>query len=57
MCNERLDERVATLDRERVAIEIVFRLRGNGEDYLFRVSVHAADGEGPDPGNALDRRR
>jgi hypothetical protein len=35
MLNERLDECVATLDRERMAIEIIFRLKENGEDYLF----------------------
>jgi len=35
MLSDRLDECVATLDRERMAIEIVFRLRENGEDYLF----------------------
>jgi hypothetical protein len=34
MLNDRLDECVATLDRERMAIEIAFRLRENGEDYL-----------------------
>jgi Family of unknown function (DUF6176) len=55
MLNERLDECVATLDRERMAIEIVFRLKENDEDYLFWVSVHGPDGGTPDPDNALDR--
>jgi len=55
MLNDRLDECVATLDRERMAIEIVFRLRENDEDYLFWVSVHGADGIGFDPGSAIDR--
>jgi uncharacterized protein DUF6176 len=32
MLNDRLEECVATLDRERMAIEIVFRLTEDGED-------------------------
>jgi len=55
MLNDRLDECVATLDRERMAIEIIFRLKENGEDYLFWMSVRGADGAGLDPDNALDR--
>jgi hypothetical protein len=55
MLNERLDECVATLDRERMAIEIVFRLKENDEDYLFWVSVHGPEGGTLDPDNALDR--
>jgi len=38
-----------------MAIEIVFRLRGNGEDYLFWVSVHGAGGISFDPDSAIDR--
>ena len=55
MLNDRLDECVATLDRERMAIEIVFRLQEDGEDYLYWVSVHGAEGGGLDLGNAIDR--
>lgn len=55
MLNDRLAECVATLDRERMAIEIVFRLRENDEDYLFWVSVRGAGGAGLDPDSALDR--
>lgn len=55
MLNDRLDECVATLDRERMAIEIIFRLKENGDDYLYWVSVHGADGKGFDPGNPLDQ--
>jgi uncharacterized protein DUF6176 len=55
MLNDRLDECVATLDRERMAIEIIFRLKENGDDYLFWVSVHGADGDGLDPDNPLDQ--
>ena len=54
MLNDRLDECVATLDRERMAIEIAFRLRENGEDYLFWVSVHGAGGISFDPDSAID---
>jgi hypothetical protein len=54
MLNDRIDECAATLDRERMAIEIVFRLKENGEDYLFWVSVRGADGEGLDHDNPLD---
>ena len=55
MLNDRLEECVATLDRERMAIEIIFRLKENGDDYLYWVSVHGADGKGLDPGNPLDQ--
>jgi hypothetical protein len=43
MLNDRLDEAVATLDRERMAIEIVFRQRDGDEEYLYWVVVR---GEG-----------
>ena len=55
MLNDRLDECVATLDRERMAIEIVFRLQEDGQDSLYWVSVQGADGGGLDLGNAIDR--
>ncbi|WP_339134811.1 DUF6176 family protein [Streptomyces sp. f51] len=55
MLNDRLDECVATLDRERMAIEIVFRLREGGEDHLFWVTVRGEDGAGPDDGLPIDR--
>ncbi len=55
MLNDRLDECVATLDRERMAIEIVFRLRENDEDHLFWVTVRGEDGADPDPGLPIDR--
>ena len=53
--NERVDECVATLDRERMAIEIIFRLKENGEDYLFWIEVLGADGAGLDLDNPIDR--
>jgi uncharacterized protein DUF6176 len=55
MLNDRLDECVATLDRERMAIEIVFRLREGEDDYLYWMSVHGADGGGLDLDNPIDR--
>lgn len=55
MLNERLDECVASLDRERMAIEIVFRLRENGEDYLFWMSVKGESGAGLDENLPIDR--
>jgi len=55
MLNDRLDECVATLDRERMAIEIVFRLRENGEDYLYWVTVKGQGGAGLDPDLPIDR--
>jgi hypothetical protein len=55
MLNDRHDECVATLDRERMAIEIVFRLREHDDDYLYWVSVRGAAGGGLGPGNALDQ--
>ena len=45
MLDERADECVATLDRERMAVEIVFRLKEDGEDYLFWVAIKGAGGE------------
>jgi uncharacterized protein DUF6176 len=55
MLNERVDECVATLDRERMAVEIIFRLKENGEDYLFWVEVLGADGAGLDLDNPIDQ--
>ncbi len=48
MLDERSDECIATLDGERMAIEIIFRLKEDGEDYLFWVSVFGADNGGLD---------
>ena len=55
MLNDRAGECVATLDRERMAIEIIFRLKENGEDYLFWVEVYGAEGAGLDLDNPIDR--
>ena len=44
MLDDRADECVATLDRERMAVEIVFRLKEEGEDYLFWVAIRGEGG-------------
>jgi hypothetical protein len=44
MLDDRVDECVATLDRERMAVEIVFRLKENGDDYLFWVAIRGEGG-------------
>jgi hypothetical protein len=54
MLNDRVDECVATLDRERMAVEIVFRLREDGEDYLYWVAIKGAAGGGLDLTNPID---
>jgi hypothetical protein len=55
MLNDRADECVATLDRERVAIEIVFRLSEGGTDYVYWLTVAGQDGEGLDESLPIDR--
>src|SRR5581483_1906062 len=55
MLDDRHDECVATLDRERMAIEIIFRLKEDGDDYLFWVSVYGPHGGGLDLSNPIDR--
>ncbi len=44
MLDDRVDECVATLDRERMAVEIVFRLQEDGEDYLYWVAIKGEGG-------------
>ena len=46
MLDDRVDECVATLDRERMAVEIVFRLQEDGEDYLYWVAIKGEGGAG-----------
>jgi hypothetical protein len=55
MLNERADECVATLDRERMALEIAFRLEEDGEEYLFWVSIYGTGGAGLDTSIPIDR--
>jgi hypothetical protein len=44
MLDDRVDECVATLDRERMAVEIVFRLKEDGQDYLYWVAIRGEHG-------------
>ena len=55
MLNDRLDECVATLDRERMAIEIVFRLREGDDEYLYWVQVRGEHGAELDESLPIDR--
>ena len=55
MLNDRLDECVATLDRERMAIEIVFRLREGDDEYLYWVAVRGKNGADLDMDLPIDR--
>ena len=45
MLNDRLGECVATLDREKMAIEIVFRLLEDDGDFLYWVTVSGTSGQ------------
>jgi hypothetical protein len=55
MLNDRVDECVATLDRERMALEIAFRLEEDGVEYLYWVSIYGVGGEGLDVSIPIDR--
>lgn len=45
MLRERHDECVATLDRERMAVEVIFRSRDDdGTDYLWWFTLRGSDG-------------
>jgi hypothetical protein len=55
MLNDRHDECVATLDRERMAIELVFRLREGDDEYLYWVSLYGEHGSGLTTEAAIDR--
>ena len=55
MLDDRLAECVATLDRERMAVEIVFRLREDGADHLYWVAIKGAGGSGLDLAVPIDR--
>jgi hypothetical protein len=55
MLNDRVDECEATLDRERMALEIVFRLEEDDEEYLYWVSIYGTGGKGLDLSIPIDR--
>ena len=43
--NSRIDECVATLEREKMYVEVVFRERYKGEDFLYWFSIQHETGE------------
>jgi hypothetical protein len=55
MLNDRVDECRATLGSERMAIEMVFRLKETDGDYLYWVTVHGEGGGVLDLNKAIDR--
>jgi hypothetical protein len=56
MLNDRLDECVATLDRERMAVELIFRDRDEQGEWLYVMSIQGEGGEGLDASpHAIDR--
>lgn len=55
MLNERIDECVATLDREKMALELVFRRADEDGEWIYWVSIYGPDGAGLDESVAIDR--
>jgi hypothetical protein len=55
MLNERIDECVATLDREKMALEIVFRRTDGDGDWIYWLSLFGPDGAGLDESVPIDR--
>jgi hypothetical protein len=56
MLNDRVDECVATLERERMAVEVIFRDRDEQGEWLYVVSIQGEGGEGLDTSTyAIDR--
>ena len=45
MLDDRVEECVATLERERMAVEVVFRLHEDGDDYLYWMTIRGEGGE------------
>jgi len=55
MLNDRLDECVDTLRRERMALELAFRHTDtDGTEWLYWVSLQGEGGAGNDPDDPLD---
>ena len=56
MLNDRVDECVATLDRERMALELVFRMTDADGEWLYWVTVRGEGGASVhDSPHAIDR--
>jgi len=45
MLNDRLDEARATLHRERMAVELVFRMREGDDEYLYWICIRGKAGQ------------
>ena len=43
--NERIDECVTTLEREKMYVEVVFRERYNGDDFLYWFTIQHESGQ------------
>ena len=55
MLEDRAEECVATLDRERMAVEVVFRLRERDTDTLYWVCIRGPEGADLDEALPIDR--
>lgn len=55
MLNDRIDECVATLDRERMALELVFRRIDDDGEWLYWLSIYGDGGQCLDESVAIDR--
>jgi hypothetical protein len=55
MLNERIDECVATLDREKMALELVFRRSDEDGEWIYWVSIYGPGGAGLDESVPIDR--
>jgi Family of unknown function (DUF6176) len=55
MLNARLEECEATLERERMILEIVFRLSDTVGDWIYWLEVAGQEGEGLDETIPIDR--
>lgn len=55
MLNDRADECRATLDQERMAVEVIFRLRDERGDWLYWLELAGEEGTGHTDDRAIDR--
>jgi len=55
MLNQRIDECVATLDREKMALELVFRRSDEDGEWIYWVSIYGPAGAGLDESVPIDR--
>ncbi|MFL6239753.1 MAG: DUF6176 family protein [Actinomycetes bacterium] len=55
MLNDRVDECIATLDAERMAVEAIFRIRDDDGDWLYWLEISGFEGTGLDESRPIDR--